>query len=81
MREELKECPWCGNRPYIDVNDRIITIGCYRCQYSRSFNSFISINPTNVMLPNQESAIRPEYYQSHATEVAAKVWNARKEEK
>lgn len=34
MSEDLKPCPFCGDKPYLDTDGYKYEIGCHKCRYS-----------------------------------------------
>ncbi len=68
---EVQPCPFCGGPAEVDAYDRLISIGCTPCGYSRGFPG---------MLQAEESPVRvsdKEFYHQHAQEHAIEAWNNR----
>lgn len=68
---ELRPCPFCGGEPYEDSCDRIIEIGCRKCNYHRWWHGLI----TPVEHKVKVNAL--EYYNPNAHEEATEDWNRR----
>ena len=43
--DNLKPCPFCGDRFKYDACDRLISIKCETCNYSRGFKGILQVNP------------------------------------
>ena len=39
--EKLKPCPFCGGEAFEWACDRLIEIGCKKCQYNLSFHGLV----------------------------------------
>lgn len=80
--KELKPCPFCGGDAYEESYDRLIQIGCRKCNYHMSFDGVLQtkIN-TGVVgsytLRSDGVKIPYEYYDAKAHEKAYAVWNKR----
>lgn len=73
---DLKPCPFCGGEAHVDRRDRVISIGCDACGYSRRFDGVLTTTPHGDSVSGVGSALT-EYYNLDAYEEAAEAWNAR----
>lgn len=80
----LKSCPFCGGKPYYEACDVLITIGCKKCNYNRSFSGLLSSKKTPVEVPVKliDGTVKYHdtklYYHRNAHELAVIGWNKRK---
>ena len=72
---ELKKCPFCGGEPVKESCDRIISIGCKKCRYYRSFWGVITPIKHDVIVSKHDGKV--EYYNPNAHEEADEAWNRR----
>lgn len=77
--EQLKPCPFCGGKPFVDSCDRLIEIGCKSCGYYRVFHGIIQSEfQTGVAIPYSDGTISgDEWYDKDANEKAIEAWNNR----
>ena len=75
-QNKLKPCPFCGGEAKWFSCDRLITISCEACGYSRPFKSYLQTTPSKTRASAEGSAL-VEYYHAHADEVAIEAWNRR----
>lgn len=75
----LLPCPFCGGEPTATSCDRIITIGCNRCGYHRSFHGLVQSEiDTGVPIVYKGGKVSGyEWYDKDAHERAAQSWNRR----
>lgn len=76
---QLKPCPFCGDEPYMDSCDRLISIGCERCGYRRSFHGLVQnefVTPVEAGY-SRETGKAIEWYDKDAYDKAADQWNMR----
>lgn len=87
LREDLlsflKPCPFCNGKPYYESCDRLIRIGCERCNYHRAFDGIISREKTTVEVPVTDKDGNVQYhsglyYHKNANEIAVLRWNKRR---
>ena len=75
---ELKPCPFCGGEAYIWVCDRLINIGCKKCDYHLSFNSYLTPEKTDVSVKYSDGTISTfEWFNGNAKNEAIEKWNRR----
>lgn len=81
IRTDLKPCPFCGEEPYVDTCDRLIVIGCNKCNYSRGFHGLVQseINTGIPIVYEGGKESDHEWYDKDALEKAIEAWNRRKE--
>ena len=80
--DRLKPCPFCGEEAYIWSCDRLINIGCKKCDYHRAFHGLIQseIN-TGIPIHYKGGKISTtEWYDKDANEKAIEAWNKRSSE-
>lgn len=79
---KLKPCPFCGRQPIMEECDRLITIGCKPCGYTRHFNGLVQAEiDTGVPVHYLDGTISNcEWYDKDAEEKAVKKWNTRYKE-
>lgn len=78
--KELRECPFCGEKPEFWSCDRLIKISCNKCNYHMSFDGIISRKKSDVPIHYEGGEISTtEFYHQHAEDEAVEVWNARSE--
>lgn len=75
-RYELKNCPFCNNKAYMESCDRLITIGCKECNYRMAFNGLLTTKKTDVVA-SYSNGEPWEYYNENAYEEAVEKWNTR----
>lgn len=75
----LKRCPFCGGEPYVDSCDRLIQIGCKRCDYHRYFHGLVQNEiVTDVVASYKKGTEEPlEWYDKDAYDKAGAAWNER----
>lgn len=75
----LKECPFCGGEPHVESCDRLIQIGCKKCNYSRSWHGLVQSDiVTDVVTTYSSETKQPiEWYDRDAYVTAANEWNKR----
>ena len=75
---ELKKCPFCGGEAEKWSCDRLITISCKKCNYTRSFNGLVSNKKTDVPVVYEGGIVSDtEFYNRYAHEEAIEAWNNR----
>lgn len=76
---ELKPCPFCGEPAYAEACDRLIIIGCRKCDYHRGFHGIVqSDHVTDVVASYSKQTGEPlEWYDKDAHEKAFAKWNTR----
>lgn len=81
--DELKPCPFCGGKPYIDSCDRLINIGCKPCGYTRYFYGLVqSDHKTDVVVSYNQNTNEPlEWYDPNAYKHACEEWNRRADDR
>ncbi len=78
--DDLKPCPFCGEKAYEDSCDRLIQIGCERCNYHMAFHGVVQAKViTNVVASYKKTGEPSEWYDRYAHEKAHKKWNRRAE--
>ena len=79
LNGDLLDCPFCGEKPYIESCDRLINIGCSSCDYYMHFHGFVqSLFETKVVVSKNKSTGKPiEWYDQYAFEKAVSKWNKR----
>jgi len=84
--KDILPCPFCGKAPNVDTCDRLISIGCKTCGYSRGFPGLLQqiINDKPIPYRHDDGTIGPaidpknqEYYHYDAHEKATETWNLR----
>lgn len=77
--KELKPCPFCGEQPYVNSYDRLITIGCKKCFYYRSFHGLVQNEiDTGVPIIYEGGIVSDhEWYDKDAHKKAVEAWNRR----
>ena len=75
----LKPCPFCGGEPHAESCDRLIQIGCKRCNYHRWWHGLVQKEiVTDVETTYSSETGEPvEWYDSDAYVRAAAEWNMR----
>ena len=71
--EQLKPCPWCGNKVKWNSADHTITIECKQCHYHRWFEPLVGFKK-GIPIGNGM------FYNAKAQEEAVEAWNTRHEE-
>lgn len=76
---ELLPCPFCGKHPHLFSCDRLISIGCDDCGYTRGFHGLVQteVNTGIVASYNQNTNEPVEWYDKDAYANAIEKWNAR----
>lgn len=69
--EQLNVCPFCGDKPFVNTYDRLIIIGCKKCDYERAFKGILTTVPHKVKVNDRE------YYNPKAYEESIDEWNRR----
>ena len=79
--DKLKPCPFCGEMPTVYSCDRLISIGCKPCGYSRGFHGLVQSEiDTGVPIVYTGGTISTsEWYDKDAREKAITAWNRRAE--
>lgn len=77
----LMPCPFCGSPAYYDACDRLIRIGCEKCDYHRHWNGIIQWEKdTGVIASYKKGTKEPlEWYDKDADMRAVEEWNRRTE--
>lgn len=75
----LKCCPFCGGEAYMESCDRLINIGCRKCDYHRHFHGIVQTEfETPVVASYKKGTKEPlEWYDRYAYEKAIEEWNRR----
>lgn len=74
----LRECPFCGGEAEKWSCDRLITISCKKCNYTRNFNGLVSNKKTDVPVVYEGGIVSDsEFYNRYAHEEAIEAWNNR----
>lgn len=75
----LKGCPFCGGEPHVESCDRLIQIGCKKCNYSRHWHGLVQSDIiTDVIATYSSESKKPiEWYDKNAYVTAANEWNKR----
>ena len=77
----LRECPFCGGEAEKWSCDRLITISCKKCNYTRNFNGLVSNKKTDVPVVYEGGIVSDsEFYNRYAHEEAIEAWNNRSTE-
>lgn len=76
---ELKPCPFCGSAPDVFSCDRLISISCKSCGYSRGFHGLVQseINTGVPIVYTGGKISTTEWYDKNAHEKAIEAWNRR----
>lgn len=79
--EQLKPCPFCGGPAYYKACDRLIKIGCEKCDYYRWWNGIVqSDHVTDVVASySKQTGLPLEWYDKDADIRAVEAWNRRAE--
>ena len=67
----LKPCPLCGSEPFVEKYDRLISISCPPCGFSRGFPGLLRRDSSPVKVGESE------YFHPDAYAEAADGWNRR----
>lgn len=78
-RNPLKPCPFCGGEPHAESCDRLIQIGCAKCNFYRSWHGLVQGQiVTNVVAIYSSKTGEPtHWYDKDAYVRAAEDWNTR----
>ena len=79
--DDLKSCPFCGAKAYEDSCDRLIWIGCDKCDYHMHFHGVVQTEIKTPVVAGYYKGQPTEWYDKDAHEKAHKKWNRRVNER
>jgi len=79
MMNKPLHCPFCGGEPYEESYDRLIIIGCKKCNYHMSFHGYVQseINTGVPVIYIGGKVSDHEWHDKDAHKKAVEAWNRR----